>query len=158
MAMPAMKIGFNVRALRFDHPRVIKAVDDATYRALLRSGQYVRKVARHSIKTRPGPSAPGQPPHSQIGRLKQFIYYGFDPAARSVVVGPARLRDAQTYGSMTVPELLEGGGVVRMSDRNARRLGVARGTMARYEARPYMGPAQEAGFEKVDDFWRDSVK
>jgi len=128
---------------------VIHAVDKATYKVLVRFGQYVRKVARHSIRARKGPSAPGQPPHSQTGLLKSFIYYGFNPAQRSVVVGPARIQGAQSYGPMTVPELLEKGGIVRGRD----------GKMHRYEARPYMAPAFERSKEeKLDELWRDSIK
>ena len=143
-----MRGGFRFKGLFFDSPAVIKAVDDATYRALVRFGQYVRKVARHSIKTRPGPSAPGEPPHNQTGVLKGFILYGFDPGSRSVVVGPARLRGKETYGPVTVPEVLEYGDTVRGRDSE----------MHRYEARPFMGPAFQRGEEKLDDFWRDSVK
>jgi hypothetical protein len=98
-----MRVGFRFKGMFFDSPAVIKAVDDATYRALVRFGQYVRKVARHSIKTRPGPSAPGEPPHNQTGVLKGFIFYGFDPGSRSAVSATrytwqsAPLTDGQTY-------------------------------------------------------------
>jgi len=143
-----MRVGFRFKGLFFDSPAVIKAVDDATYRALVRFGQYVRKVARHSIKTMPGPSRPGEPPRNQTGVLKGFILYGFDPGSRSVVIGPARLRGKETYGPVTVPEVLEYGDTVRGRDSE----------MHRYEARPFMGPAFERGEEKLDDFWRDSVK
>ena len=143
-----MRAGFRLKILRFDSPAVIKAFDNATYRALLRFGQYVRKVARHSIRRRPGPSAPGRPPHGHSGALKAGIFYGVDPSSRSVVVGPERLRGKDTYGSVTVPQVLEYGDSVRAGD----------GRMRRYEARPFMGPAFGRGQEKLDDFWRDSVK
>jgi len=153
-----MRIGFNVKSLRFDSAAVRKALDRMTYRVFVRFGQYVRKVARHSIRSRRGPSRPGKPPHSQTGLLKAGIYYGWDAGERSVVIGPARLRGGQTYGSVTVPELLEYGGTVRVSGRAARRLGVRRGTRARYEARPYMQPAFEAGQARLDDFWAQTLK
>jgi len=143
-----MRAGFRFKGLFFDSPAVIKAVDDATYRALVRFGQYVRKVARHSIKTRPSPSAPDEPPHGHTGLLKVGILYGFDPVSRSAVIGPARIRGKATYGPVTVPELMEYGDTVRGRDSE----------MHRYEARPFMGPAFRSGEEKLDDFWRDSVK
>jgi len=143
-----MRVGFRFKGLFFDSPAVIKAVDDATYRALVRFGQYVRKVARHSIKALPGPSAPGEPPHNQTGVLKAFILYGFDPVSRSAVIGPARIRGKATYGPVTVPEVLEYGDTVRGRDSE----------MHRYEARPFMGPAFQRGEEKLGRFWRDSVK
>jgi len=149
--MPARPaIGFTLRELKgmfFTSPAIIRAVDRATYRALLRFGQYVRKVARHSIKRVPGPSTPGEPPHGHTGLLKGHIYYGFDPAHRSVVIGPARLKKS-AYGLVTVPELMEEGGTVRGRDRG----------MHSYEERPYMGPAFEAGQERLDEFWRDSIR
>ena len=143
-------IGFALREMKsmfFTSPAVEKAIDQGTYRAFLRFGQYVRKVARHSIKSIPGPSAPGTPPHGHTGLLKGHIYYGFDQAQRSVVIGPARLKKP-SYGLTTVPELQEYGGVVKGRDRKRHA----------YPERPYMGPAFEAGQEKLDDFWRDSVK
>jgi len=33
-----------------------------------------------------------------------------------------------------------------------------KGKRRRYEARPYMAPAFEAGEKKLDDFWRGSVR
>ncbi len=144
-------IGFTIRQWKgmfFDSPKVRRAVDGATYRVFLRFGQYVRKVARHSIEAEPGPSEPGEPPHNQTGMLKEFIFYGFDPASRAVVIGPARLRHLAAYGPVTVPELLEEGGTVRGRD----------GEMHRYAARPYMGPAFKAGQEKLPSLWRDSIK
>lgn len=144
-------VGFTIRdwkGLFFDSPKVIKAVDDATYRVFLRFGQYVRKVARHSIRARLGPSAPGEAPHNQTGLLKDFIFYGFDPGSRSVVIGPARLRHLDTYGQVTVPELLEHGGTVQGRDRR----------MHTYGRRPYMGPAFEAGHEKLPELWANSVR
>ena len=147
-ARPA--IGFTLREVKgmfFTSPAVIQAMDKATYDALRRFGQYVRKVARHSIKSIPGPSAPGTPPHGHTGLLKGHIYYGFDSAQRSVVIGPARLKKP-SCGLTTVPELQEYGGVVRGRDRKRHA----------YPERPYMGPAFQAGQERLDDLWRDSVK
>jgi len=64
------------------------------------------------------------------------------------VVGPARLRGKETYGPVTVPELMEYGDTVRGEG----------GGMHRYEARPYMGPAFDAGEEKLPELWADSVR
>jgi hypothetical protein len=136
------------KAMFFTSPAVIQAVDKATHRALMRFGQYVRKVARHSIKSAPGPSQPGQPPHGHIGLLKGHIYYGFDPGQRSVVIGPALL-GRSPYGETTIPEVLEEGGTVTHRSGGPER---------EHPERPFMGPAFGAGQEKLDDFWRDSIK
>ena len=103
-----MRVGFRFKGLFFDSPAVIKAVDDATYRALVRFGQYVRKVARHSIKTRPGPSAPGEPPHSHTGLLKARILYGFDPVSRSVVGGASGVRGGAPLCPVPAPRVEAG--------------------------------------------------
>ena len=148
MAEPA--IGFRLKqfkAMFFTSPAVIQALDKGTHRALMRFGQYVRKGARHSIKSAPGPGEPGQPPHGHIGLLKSHIYYGFDPAQRSELIGPDLL-GSSPYGETTIPEVLEEGGTVSHRRKPGDR---------HFAARPFMGPAFEAGKGKLDDFWRDSI-
>lgn len=82
------------------------------------------------------PSAPGEPPRNLTGRLKQFIFFGYDPDRRSVVIGPALLNGADPGNP--VPEVLEHGGYVRGPD----------GRRARIEPRPYMQPAFDRQYEK----------
>jgi hypothetical protein len=110
-----LKTRAQLKKLFFDSPRVVGAVDDATRRVLSRFGAYVRRTAQCSIRTRKGASAPGEPPHSHSGHLRKFISFWYDPAARSVVIGPEKLNKVQFDGRLqaggaTVPELLEYGG------------------------------------------------
>jgi len=137
------------QALFFDRPQVKRAVDRATARALSRSGGMIRITARRSIRRRKRASAPGQPPSSPTGILRESIFYAFDPRKRSVAIGPVRLgRRAGDGGSAgTVPALLEGGGRVRRKRRTHR-----------YQARPFMGPAFRNVKNRLPRQWANSVR
>ena len=140
MSFQAMKSGF------FDRERVMRSMDAATRRVFTRFGGRVRTRARRSIRKRKGISPPGQPPHSHVGLLRDFIFFAYDPWQRSVVIGPVLLRL-----SSKVPSLLEYGGVVvRRTKKRTRRL--------RYRPRPYMRPAFEQEKPRLPDLWRDSVR
>lgn len=143
-------IGFKIdKAMFFDRQKVIDATDRASRRVLSRFGAFVRQRARTSIRKRKGTSAPGKPPHSHVGLLRRFIFFGYDPRKRSVVIGPTALSNSNGEA----PSLLEYGGTTRIRDtRNGRR------RTARFRGRPYMGPALEAEQPKLPSMWRDSVK
>jgi len=68
--------------------RVRKAAESGNIKSLNRAAPYIRGVARKMIKKSPEPSAPGKPPHTRQGRLKNAIFYSLDRKARSVVIGP----------------------------------------------------------------------
>jgi len=126
----------------FDRSRIQRAVDRAKRRVLVRQGAYVRTVAQHLIHERPGASRPGNPPHSHRGFLRDQIYYAYDLAAESVVIGPRVFTP-----NRDVPALLEFGG-----------LGFQPGRSGHYPARPYMGPALEQSRPKLAEFWQGSVR
>jgi len=151
-----------VKGLFFSNPRVEKAVDELTYHYLRYAGGYIRKVARSSMEKAEGPSPPGRPPHRHAGLLHRFLYFAFDPANRSVVVGPTLINRRSPYGRVTVPELLEYGGTVKRKAWGRRRT-------YRYPERPYMQPAFELAqtpdsqrkFWKEAEmkaFWRKSIR
>jgi len=132
---------------KFNAPEVIAALEKTTYKAMLRFGQYVRKVAQHSLKQMPEGkySKPGEIPFSHSGKLKEHTYYGWDPSTRSVVIGPGLLVGSGNIGvkgPSTIPEALEHGGF-EMDSRGTRT----------YEERPFMGPAFEIGVERLETFW-----
>jgi len=140
-------IGLRVKECFFDRAKVVNAMDRATRNALGHFGGYVRKIAKRMIKRAPGASAPGHAPHSHEGHLRELIFYSFDFDQRSVVIGPERLERGHMYGPTTVPQLMEGGGTVIGID----------GKVHIYPARPYMGPAFEAGKAHLDEFWQDAM-
>ena len=119
----------------FDSPKVISAVDKTTRRVLSRFGAYVRTVAKRSIRKRKKAAPPGQPPSSHTGLLKKFIWFGYEPDSKSVVIGPARL-SGKNRGE--APSLLEYG--------------------KEFPARPYMGPAYEKSKGQLPSMFKDSIK
>jgi hypothetical protein len=161
----------------FDRQRVISAVDKGVRNVLSRFGAFVRTRARSSIRSRKGVSAPGSPPSSHTGILKRFLYFAYDPTARSVVIGPEKTN--QVFFSAagqpvrgTVPEVLEEGGQVTVMEirqygrwyradlRSRRRLGglPTRKRTSTIKARPYMGPAFEREKQNLPNLWANSIK
>ena len=100
----------------FDRPKVVAAMDAATRAVLTQFGAYVRTDARHSMPYRLKRSAPGQPPSSHKGTLRDNIFFAFDPAAHSVVIGPVPL------GKGTAPGVLEHGGWAQVKSLRKRRV------------------------------------
>ena len=141
-------VRFEITKLFFDRKAVLGKVDRATRRVLSRFGAFVRRTARSSIRKRKRTSAPGAPPSSHTGLLKKFIFFGYDPAKRSVVIGPERLSQK---GRGEAPHLLEYGGTGTVERRGKRR-------RAKVRARPFMGPAFEKEEPKLAAMWRDSIK
>ena len=148
----------------FDRKTVMSKVDTTTRKVLSKFGSFVRTTARNSIKKAPYRSKkprgqertdftrenapPGEPPYSQIGLLKKFIFFGFDPRKRSVVIGPVRLSQK---GRGEAPSLLEHGGTTTLKRRGKRRT-------ARFKPRPFMGPAFEKEKPQLPTIWRASVR
>jgi hypothetical protein len=141
-------IGFKITKLFFDKKAVRDKVDAGTRRVLSKFGAFVRRTARGSIRKRKKPSPPGQPPSSHVGLLKKFIFFGYEPAKRSVVIGPVRLSQ---QGRGEAPHLLEYGGTGTVQRKGKRRRGKIR-------ARPFMAPAAEKEHPKLPAMWRDSVR
>jgi len=144
-------IGMDIKRMFFDRKAVTGAVDKATGRVLSRFGAFVRRTARSSIRKRKRTSRPGEPPTSRTGLLKRFIFFGYDPSRRSVVIGPARLN--QKVGD--APEALEYGGMTTVVEGTRHK---RRKRKVRIVARPYMGPAFEQERPKLAAMWRDSIR
>lgn len=116
----------------FTSDKVKDLIDPAVRKALAKFGAFVRQRAKTSIKTRAGTSRPGRPPFSHTGTLKKFIYFSYDPARKSVVIGPT------LAGPMSgAPAALEHGG-------------------AGVRPRPFMGPAFAA--EAAADQFKDLIR
>ena len=105
----------------FDRPGIMRMVDEKTRKALSLMGGLVRKIARRSIRKRKKPSAPGTPPSSHRGLLKNFIFYAYDSERQSVVIGPTRLNQqsyvfvgngqGRQWVTGAAPSILERGGM-----------------------------------------------
>jgi len=141
-------IHFEFKQLFFDRQAVISKVDAATRRVLSKFGAFVRRSAKSSIRKRKKAAPPGQPPSSHTGLLKKFIFFGYDAARQSVVIGPTRLNQK---GRGEAPPLLEYGGKTTLKRGGKKR-------RVTYQARPYMGPAFEKEKPQLPAMWRGSVR
>ena len=138
--------GFVTKEMFFDRDKVRRKTDSAARRVLGKFGAFVRRAARSSIRKRKRTSALGEPPSSHTGLLRKFIFFGYDRADRTVVIGPIPLR-----AKAEAPELLEHGGRVH------RKVGKRRRRTMTYRPRPFMGPAFEINKPKLPAMWKDSV-
>ena len=173
MLAPSIK----VTRLFFDAPAVLRAVDRARRQVLSKQGAFLRTRARSIIRPRKTTSAPGEPPHSHTGILRRFLYFSFDPATRSVVVGPAKTNQVFFEGhgrpvTGTVPEVLEYGGRVktlqvykwgrwRRADLRSKRRLAGLPTRCRtvtIRPRPYMSTALALERKALPELWRNSVR
>ena len=131
------------KAAFFDAESVKKRVKNATRQALSKVGSFVRRRAKSSIRKRKAVSQPGMPPSSHEGSLRRLIFFAYDSARDSVVVGPAVYRKGEA------PRLLEHSGEIQRRTRSgqAKRL--------HYRARPFMKPAGEAEAPKLTGLMRN---
>jgi len=123
--------------IEFDDRGIFAAVQNGNNLALRRAGAYIRKAARNRITTSGKASAPGSPPHTRQGVLKQALLFGVEKRRESVVIGPAE----SIIGTAMVAH--EFGGRYRKR---------------RYPKRPLMGPTLQRTATKLPDLWEKSVK
>jgi hypothetical protein len=107
----------------FEGTKVIDRVRTGEVKALTKESAEVRKNARRSIRKRKRASAPGMPPSSHIGRLKNLIYFAIERNRQvGAVIGPTLWGNPR--GSDTVPHILEyGGTAVSNGHRRERKIG-----------------------------------
>ncbi|GAF78650.1 unnamed protein product [marine sediment metagenome] len=95
-------------------------------------------------------SRPGHPPRVRPrSLLKRRLYFSWDPATASVVIGPEKFRAAG------VPHALEHGSTMPTSRRIEKLTGLSSYNM---EPRRFMGPALKRARPKMAKKWRDSVR
>jgi len=121
---------FDIKTVRkyfFDRKTIKRKVDTRTRKVLSKFGSFVRRSARHSIRPSKRTSQPGRPPFSHSGKLRQHIFFVYDPNRRSVVIGPVIY---PKKSGKALPALEYGG-----------RSDTEDGTIVKIRARPFMGPA-----------------
>ena len=173
-----MKLSADVKNLFFDKVAVTSAMDKATARGLSRAGALVRIIAIRSIKrTKRKISRPGEQPktHEPSGNRPSMkeIYFHFDPANQTVVIGAIRYSTrANADTPVSVPSILEHGGQSGIYER--RRKGGTWGQASRRSAlrpyqeervrmvtiaaRPFMVPALAKAIPRIDTFFQQSIK
>jgi len=170
-------LDMRIKELFFDKAKVVRAVDKARRAVLSKAGAFIRQRAKTSMRKRAGTSSPGEPPHAHEGSMRRFLFFGYDPSADTVVVGPAKTnqvffdRDRRPVTG-TVPAVLEYGGQITVFEvqkfgrwqradlRSRRRIA---GLPSRYrkvtiKPRPYMRPALLAELPRLPALWRNSVR
>ena len=130
----------------FDRATVIEKVRDGTKSTLAKAGAFVRTRARSLLRRRKRSAQPGQPPSDHGGYLKRWIFFAYEAATQSVVIGPRLFRSSRP----TVPQLLEGGGEIARHRSS--------GKPATYSKFPFMEPALEAERPKFPELFSDVVK
>ncbi len=123
--------------IEFYERRVLVAVRDANYKALRRTGAYVRKAAQNRVMQSSKASTPGTPPNTRRGLLKKSLLFGAEKKKQSVVIGPAE----KFIGTAMVAH--EYGGKYRKR---------------RYPKRPLMGPTLEKTASKIPNLWDKAIK
>lgn len=121
----------------FDQALVAATVETWGVRFCARFGAFTRRKAKGLIRQKRKTSAPGQPPASHVGLLRDHIYFAKHPTEKiGVIVGPALTRGAAKSRPVngTVPQVLEEGGTVEITRDNKPRT-------ATIKPRPYMAPA-----------------
>jgi len=143
MPQARFNLTFTCKGWFLDRERVRKFIGARTADALSKAGALVRTIARRSMRYvtslaaqqrqvaagerkrltgEPSPSSPGSPPHAVRPHpwIREFLYYAYDPAAGSVIIGPVRLSSR-----INVPSLHEFGGtvMVRNKHRRVRKIG-----------------------------------
>lgn len=161
MRVDAQSFGLRIKKdWFFDRAIVADAVDKATKKVLSMQGAYVRTAARHRIKAAaPGVHAkPGESPKSHEGSLKRFLYFAFNPANQSVLVGP-QISGKSMARSKPIPAVLEYGGMARVPIAKASPTGGVdvEWKTVNLKPRPFMGPALEASKPKLAEFWKNAV-
>lgn len=169
-------IDARIKNMFFDRPGIIAKMDNTARKVLSKFGAFVRTRDRSSIRTRKKPSAPGSPPSSHTGTLKNRILFGYDDSARSVVIGAEKTNQVHFDGngdpvSGTIPGVIEEGGEIRVlevfkygkwqrADLRSRRSLAGLQTRlrtVRIAARPHTGPAFEAEKRNLPSLWADAL-
>jgi hypothetical protein len=144
-------VKMEVKNLFFDRAMVIREVGKKNAAALSKAGAFVRRRARSSMRRRKAAAPPGSPPsaHSKDAvRTLKNILFAYDRQRQSVVIGPVRLNGE----GGSVPALHEFGGTKTLRQRGrGRRPPSIR--LARYPARPFMGPALQAELKNFPSLW-----
>lgn len=149
-AIAEFKAGF------FDADAVLNEMGRVERKVLGRFGAFTRQRMKSSLKYTPGKATPQNPPHvhkasgftrpkkdkasgatvrQPVSPLRELVFFAFDAATHSVVIGPVR------FGSNggIVPPLLEHGGPGVFLDKETG--GLKRGVWAPF---PFVKPAGDA--------------
>lgn len=138
-----------------DRPHVMQRITAKQRRVFAKSGGFGRQAMRRQM--RPGgkkhkSSQPGEPPRTHGDRLlRKLIYFGLEPEAETVVIGPELThggKKTKALGGQTVPSLLDDGGYASLTfpDGNTK--------VVEYLPRPFTDPIRPS----VEEFYERQIK
>lgn len=168
-----LEIGF--KQWFFDSDLVTSRMSRTTLISFRKIGGNVRLIARRSLRKRKKASAPGEPPSSHEGSLRERIFFIWDPQTQSVTIGPERFNHIYFDGdgkplNGAVPGVLEEGGEIQRlefqrsdgswtrADFRSRRRWAGRPRRfvnLSIAARPFMVPALETSKGRYADLWAE---
>jgi len=129
-------IAFKVKD-RSEIPKLLRKARRANIQSMHHAAGYLRKVAKNSIKNKPGPSEAPAPPHTHTKRLKHAILYAVEPGRQSAVIGT----DVRKFGKAGKPH-----------EHGGRYMGQT------FKRRPFMRPALLATIPKLPRHWAGSIR
>jgi hypothetical protein len=140
----------------FDKPGVVAAMSRKTQRVLSSTGAFTRQTMKRGMRKRKGVSAIGDYPSAHGNSLlRSLIYFGYDDATQSVVIGPTLIRnDSSILSNVTVPQLINEGGTIQRRvfrrRKNSRLSGYVTETQ-RYRPRPFVALTTPVAAKKLAD-------
>lgn len=129
----------------FDRAGVVQHVRDGTKSVLSKAGAFARRTMKGLIRSGKNPAKPGNPPKSHTGLFKELIFFGYEAASQSVVIGPA-FRSRQ---NPPVPQLLNDGG---------EAINWRTGKPATYQAFPFVEPTLAIEAPKFPELFTNAIK
>lgn len=147
-----------------DRARVMAAMDDKSNKAAALTGGWGRTYMQRQMRYRQGISKPGDFPSAHKANnayLREKIRFGYDTGLRELIIGPALLDTTDkevAAAGLTVPELINSGGVVRRHKvfdakrQQIRRLRKSqRPKVWQYRKRPFVALTRPKVIEKLKE-------
>lgn len=148
-----MQVGFSLnqfKSMFFDRSLVEGKIDRTTFLVMGRIGAMIRQTARRGFRRKTAKQVvPGKPPRNLTDKLRGAILFGWDPVARSEVIGPWLFPRQRQSEPATF--LLEHSGDTTRTQRGKT-------VTAHYRAFPYMQPALEKEMPRLAGLWRDTIR
>ncbi len=129
----------------FDRKTVVDAVGRKNARVLSQTGAFARTVMKRGMRKRKKVSDPGEFPSSHAGHLRNLIFFGYDAAKKSVVIGPTLFKDK--VGGKTIPQLINEGGNAAI-DVTDRKTGKKTRRSVTYRPRPFVALTAKVAIPK----------
>lgn len=175
-----MQVGYTLKQFRgmfFDRALVEGKIDRASYAVMTKFGAFVRQSGRRNFRS--GSAKFPQPPNPRNapaaiqsrkkaqggagggaggkieGKLKRFIWFGWEPFQRTLVVGPALLPSTKDKENPP-PKRVERGGTYRITRRF--KSGKIRTYNANYREFPFMRNALKKELPNLPALWRDTIR